>query len=135
MAEIATTPNRVHFASAGVVRRRSSPQPQGVELNHLQLIQALAALTPHRIAGDAEAVETQEVADHCRDLFNALGTYVRAIVDDLADRTIVGIDRTYVSNMLSDTASDIVGHLQRAVDRYEPKPSRILVRMASETAR
>jgi hypothetical protein len=139
MADNTVNPNRIAFSSAGATRRRpSTPQyPQGVELTHLQLIQALAAVMPHRIVSAAtDEDDVQETADHLRDIFQALGTYVNAVVDELADRVPGGIDRVYVSNMISDTASDIVGYLRHVVDRFDPKPScSFFIKVASETAR
>jgi hypothetical protein len=121
MANESPTTDRLHFASAGAVRR-SSPKAIVTPLDaaHVAMIGALAALKPHRIVGNADAADLTEVADHVRGVLAAVGAYVNVIATDAPDRGTVGrVDRRYVAGMLGDTASDIVAHVTRAAIDHE----------------
>ena len=111
---------RVHYASAGAVRRpRTTPLAvPAVQVAHIALIGALASLKPHRIIGSyaADRFDILERAEHLEKVLAAVTVYTKAIVADTAYLTPIG----YIADetgFLADAASDIVGALKNAVDR------------------
>jgi hypothetical protein len=122
-------------------RRAASPYPAGIEIDHLNLIRALAELTPHRIIGNADAADFQNRADHLRGTFAAVERYANAVMADTASnstglRTPIG--RNDITDTLQDTVGDLAGAIERAADDCEgcgSSSSRTLVRLLSEIAR
>jgi hypothetical protein len=118
MADQVSTPNRIHFASAGAVRRARHPAViPAVQLAYHELIGALAGETPHVIAGSyADRFDVMERRDHLKVILAAVATYAKAIVTDTATLAPIG----YVADetgYLTDAASEIFGALDKAVDR------------------
>jgi hypothetical protein len=144
-AKTATTTNRVHFASAGASRRTSSPQataatsqPTELESLHLRLLRDLGCTQPSRIIGNCDALNLVDRAEHVEEILRTVGEYVDAIVADTAWNAPAGsIDCDYISSMLTDTASDIVGHIRRKVNElHAARPSKPYTLVAAmETAR
>jgi hypothetical protein len=111
-------PVRGDGASAGAVRRRPSPQAlPAVQLAHHALIATLGAATPHHIVGSyADRFDVMERRDHLKTVLAAVTAYAKAIVTDTAELAPIG----YVADetgYLQDAASEIVGALNKAVDR------------------
>ena len=117
-AETTTTPNRVHFASAGAIRRARHPAViPAVQLAYHELIGALAGETPHVIAGSyADRFDIMERRDHLKTVLAVVATYAKAIVADTATLAPCGYVRDE-TGYLEDAASEIAGALDKAVDR------------------
>jgi hypothetical protein len=111
-----TTPNRIHFASAGAVRRRHTAVLPDCQLAHQALMAALGAETPHNIVGyAADRFDVLERADHLKAVLAAVTTYAKAIIADTAYYSPVNVhDET---GYLVDATSEIVGALNDACDR------------------
>jgi hypothetical protein len=120
MADNASTPNRVHFSSAGAVRRVSPFAHRAHELSpvtiaHGGLVAAISTNTPHRIIGNADRFDVLERRDHLRSILAAVTAYAKVIVTDTRDAATVTIhDET---GYLEDAASDICAAFTSAVDR------------------
>jgi hypothetical protein len=110
---------RVHFSSAGAVRR-PHPAPlavPAVQAAHIALISALASLKPRPIIGTyvADRFDIIERADHLKAVLAAVVTYTKAIVSDTAYFAPTNVaDET---GYLVDAASEIIGALLNAVDK------------------
>jgi hypothetical protein len=131
---------RIHFASAGAVRRPRSAdpaRPTGIQLNYANLLDNLAEVgAPHLIGLRAGAADIEERAEHLRKVLDAVTSYVKAVVGDTryhAARTIE--DET---GFLVNAASDIVGALRNAGERQaadDADPAAWTRRYHAETAR
>jgi hypothetical protein len=111
------TTNRLHFASAGAVRRaRHAAALPAVQLAHHALLSALGAETPHIVGSYADRFDVMERRDHLKTVLTAVTAYAKAIVTDTAELAPVGYvhDET---GFLADAASEIVGALNKAVDK------------------
>jgi hypothetical protein len=110
---------RIHFSSAGAVRR-SRPadpaRPTGIQLNYANLLDNLAEVgAPHLIGLRASGADIEERAEHLRKVLEAVTSYVKAVVGDTRYHAACTIhDETA---FLADAASEIVGALRRAANR------------------
>ena len=131
---------RIHYASAGAVRRprpADPARPTGIQLNYANLLDNLAEVgVPHLIGLRANAADIEERAEHLRKVLGAVTSYVKAVVGDTryhAARTIE--DET---GFLVNAASDIVGALRQAANRQaedDADPAGWMRRYYAETAR
>jgi len=127
MADIGNTTNRIHFASAGAVRRRLSPTDQitigvprarqfsEVERAHFACIAALMSLKPLRVIGNADRFDILNRADYLESFLGAVTAYTRAVVADICKEFPIGFieDQT---DRLAEAAGDVAGALKNAVD-------------------
>ena len=117
MANSTTTTSRIHFQSAGAVRRRSSlPTIQGA---HAHLVERLAAQPPNVIspflAADEDDLDLR--ADHLRIVLRATADYVSALVHDTADNSwAVQTDRKHLDGLFDDIIGDYVGAIEQAAE-------------------
>ena len=135
-----TPETRIHYASAGAVRRprpADPAQPIGIQLNYANLLDNLAEVdAPHLIGLRASGADIVERAEHLQKVLDAVTSYVKAVVGDTryhAARTIE--DET---GFLVNAASDIVGALRQAADRQaedDADPAGLMRRYYAETAR
>jgi hypothetical protein len=58
----------------------------------------------------------EDRADHVKDVFTAVSTYVDALLDDAAQNIPGGVDRRQIDALLSDLGSEVTGTLQKAAD-------------------
>jgi hypothetical protein len=131
---------RIHFSSAGAVRRprpADLARPTGIRLNYAILLDNLAGVgAPHLIGLRASGADIEERAEHLRKVLDAVTSYVKAVVGDTryhAARTIE--DET---GFLANAASDIVGALRNAGERQaadDTDPAGWMRRYHAETAR
>jgi hypothetical protein len=131
---------RIHFSSAGAVRRprpADLARPTGIQLNYASLLDNLAGVgAPHLIGLRASGADIEERAEHLRKVLDAVTSYVKAVVGDTryhAARTIE--DET---GFLANAASDIVGALRNAGERQaadDTDPAGWMRRYHAETAR
>jgi hypothetical protein len=131
---------RIHYASAGAVRRprpADPARPTGIQLNYANLLDNLAEVgAPHLMGLRASGADIEERAEHLQKVLNAVTSYVKAVVADTryhAARTIE--DET---GFLVNAASDIVGALRQAADRQaedDADPAGLMRRYYAETAR
>ncbi len=131
---------RIHYASAGAVRRprpADPARPTGIQLNYANLLDNLAQVgAPHLMGLRASGADIEERAEHLRKVLNAVTSYVKAVVGDTryhAARTVE--DET---GFLVNAASDIVGALRNAGDRQaadDTDPAAWTRRYYAETAR
>ena len=102
-----STTSRLHFSSAGAVRRaRHAAALPAVTLAHHVLIGALAAETPHQIIHNADRFDIMERRDHLKTVLAAVTAYAKAIVAHPAELAPIG----YVADetgYLTDAASEI----------------------------
>jgi hypothetical protein len=135
-----TAANRVHFSSAGAVRR-SRPadpaRPTGIQLNYANLLDNLAEVgAPHLIGLRASGADIEERAEHLRNVLDAVTSYVKAVVGDTRYHAACTIEDE--TGFLADAASDIVGALRNAGDRQaedDTDPAGWMRRYNAETAR
>jgi hypothetical protein len=135
-----TPDTRIHFSSAGAVRRprpADPARPTGIQLNYANLLDNLAEVgAPHLIGLRASGADIVERAEHLQKVLDAVTSYVKAVVGDTryhAARTIE--DET---GFLVNAASDIVGALRNAGERQaadDTDPAAWMRRYHAETAR
>jgi hypothetical protein len=131
---------RIHYASAGAVRRprpADPTRPTGIELNWANLVDNLAGVgAPHLIGLKADADDIEERAEHLRKVLEAVTSYVKAVVGDTRYHAACTIhDET---GFLANAASDIVGALRSAAERQaadDTDPAGWMQRYHAETAR
>jgi hypothetical protein len=113
------TANRVHYASAGAVRRprpADPARPTGIELNWANLLDNLAGVgAPHLIGLKADADDIEERAKHLRKVLDAVTSYVKAVVGDTRYHAACTIEDE--TGFLANAASDIVGALRQGATR------------------
>jgi hypothetical protein len=135
-----TAANRVHFSSAGAVRRprpADPARPTGIQLNYANLLDNLAGVgAPHLIGLRASATDIEERAEHLRKVLSAVTSYVKAVVGDTRYHAACTIhDET---GFLANAASDIVGALRQGANRQaedDTDPAAWMRRYHAETAR
>jgi len=135
-----TPDTRIHYASAGAVRRprpADPARPTGIQLNYANLLDNLAEVgAPHLIGLRASGADIEERAEHLRKVLGAVTSYVRAVVGDTRYHAACTIhDET---GFLANAASDIVGALRNAGDRQaedDTDPAAWMRRYYAETAR
>jgi hypothetical protein len=126
-AENATTTNRVHFASAGALRRPSSPRPLTIRdltddilKSHRHLVERLTALPPNTIGASLEADEEDLTlrAETLRCQLLAVQQYVIAFVRDTAAFThALNTDRLHLDGLFRDIIGDLCGAIENAAER------------------
>src|SRR5258707_9717929 len=126
MAEIATTPNRVNFASAGATRRPSFPRPltvrelaEDILKSHKHLIERLAALPPNTIGASLEADEEDLTlrAETLRCHLLAVQQYVIAFMRDTASFThALSTDRLHLDGLFRDIIGDLCEAIESAAE-------------------
>jgi hypothetical protein len=134
-----TASNRVHFSSAGAVRRHRPADPArpiGIQLNYANLLDNLAEVgAPHLIGLRASGADIEERARHLEKVLNAVTSYVKAVVGDTRYHAACTIhDET---GFLANAASDIVGALRNAGERQaedDTDPAAWMRRYHAETA-
>jgi len=122
MADIGNTTNRIHFASAGAVRRRPSPVETATDIRgaHADLIRRLQALPPYRFDSRLQATPEQlELqADTLRCNLLAMQQYVIALVRDTAyHTTTIDTDRLHLEGLFRDIIGDLCGAIICAADK------------------
>ena len=135
-----TPDTRIHYASAGAVRRprpADLARPTGIQLNYANLLDNLAGVgAPHLIGLRAGGADIEERAEHLRKVLGAVTSYVKAVVGDTRYHAACTIhDET---GFLVNAASDIVGALRNAGDRQaedDADPAGWMQRYCAETAR
>jgi hypothetical protein len=135
-----TAANRVHFSSAGAVRRprpADPARPIGIQLNYANLLDNLAEVgAPHLIGLRASGTDIEERAEHLRKVLGAVTSYVKAVVGDTRYHAACTIDDE--TGFLADAASEIVGALRQAANRQaedDADPVGWVRRNDAETAR
>jgi hypothetical protein len=131
---------RIHFSSAGAVRRprpADPARPAGIQLNYANLLDNLAEVgAPHLIGLRAGGPDIAERAEHLRKVLEAVTSYVKAVVGDTRYHAACTIhDET---GFLANAASDIVGALRNAGERQaadDTDPAAWTRRYHAETAR
>jgi hypothetical protein len=131
---------RIHFSSAGAVRRprpAGPARPTGIQLNYANLLDNLAEVgAPHLIGLRASGADIAERAEHLRKVLEAVTSYVKAVVGDTRYHAACTIhDET---GFLANAASDIVGALRNAGERQavtDTDPAAWTRRYHAETAR
>jgi hypothetical protein len=131
---------RIHFSSAGAVRRPRSAdpaRPTGIQLNYANLLDNLAGVgAPHLIGLGASGADIEERAEHLRKVLDAVTSYVKAVVSDTRYHAACSIDDE--TGFLANAASDIVGALRNAGERQaadDTDPAAWMRRYHAETAR
>jgi len=135
-----TPDTRIHYASAGAVRRprpANPARPTGIQLNYANLLDNLAQVgAPHLIGLRASGADIGERAEHLRKVLDAVTSYVKAVVGDTRYNAACTIhDET---GFLVNAASDIVAALRNAGDRQaadDTDPAAWTRRYYAETAR
>jgi hypothetical protein len=135
-----TAVNRVHFSSAGAVRRprpADPARPTGIQLNYANLLDNLAEVgAPHLIGLRASGADIEQRARHLEKVLDAVTSYVKAVVGDTRYHAACTIhDET---GFLANAASDIVGALRQAANRQaedDTDPAGWMRRYHAETAR
>jgi hypothetical protein len=131
---------RIHYASAGAVRRprpADPARPTGIQLNYANLLDNLAEVgAPHIMGLRASGADIEERAEHLRKVLGAVTSYVKAVVGDTHYHAACTIhDET---GFLVNAASDIVGALRQASNRQaedDADPAGWTRRYYAETAR
>jgi hypothetical protein len=134
-----TAANRLHFSSAGAVRRprpADPARPTGIQLNYANLLDNLAEVgAPHLMGLRASGADVEERAEHLRKVLGAVTSYVKAVVGDTRYHAACTIhDET---GFLANAASDIVGALRNAGERQaedDTDPAAWMRRYHAETA-
>ncbi len=131
---------RIHYASAGAVRRprpADPARPTGIQLNYANLLDNLAEVgAPHLIGLRASGADIEERAEHLRKVLGTVTSYVKAVVGDTRYHAACNIHDE--AGLLADAASDIVGALRQAADRQaedDADPAGWMRRYYAETAR
>src|SRR6267154_6415675 len=77
---------RIHYASAGAVRRprpADQARPTGIQLNYANLLDNLAEVgAPHLMGLRASGADIEERAEHLRKVLEAVTSYIQAVVGD-----------------------------------------------------
>ena len=135
-----TAANRVHFSSAGAVRRprpADPARPTGIQLNYANLLDNLAEVgAPHLIGLRASGADIEERAEHLRKVLEAVTSYVKAVVGDTRYHAASTIEDE--TGLLTDATSDIVGALRQAANQQaedDADAARWMRRCYAETAR
>ena len=131
---------RIHYASAGAVRRprpADPARPTGIQLNYANLLDNLAEIgAPHIMGLRASGADIEERAEHLRKVLDAVTSYVKAVVGDTRYHAACTVhDET---GFLVNAASDIVAALRNAGDRQaadDTDPAAWTRRYYAETAR
>ena len=131
---------RIHYASAGAVRRHrpaDPARPTGIQLNYANLLDNLAEVgAPHLMGLRASEADIEERAEHLQKVLNAVTSYVKAVVGDTRYHAARNIEDE--TGFLVDAASDIVGALRIAGERQaenDTDPAGWMRRYYAETAR
>jgi hypothetical protein len=131
---------RIHYASAGAVRRprpADPAPPTGIQLNYANLLDNLAGVgAPHIISLRASGADIEERAEHLRKVLDAVTSYVKAVVGDARYHAACTIEDE--TGFLANAASDIVGALRNAGERQaadDADPAAWTRRYHAETAR
>jgi hypothetical protein len=131
---------RIHYASAGAVRRprpADPARPTGIQLNYANLLDNLAEVgAPDLIGLRASGADIEERAEHLRKILEAVTSYVKAVVGDTRYHAACSIDDE--TGFLANAASDIVGALRNAGQRQaedDTDPAAWMRRYDAETAR
>ena len=131
---------RIHYASAGAVRRprpADPARPTGIQLNYANLLDNLAQLgAPHLIGLRASGADIEEQAEHLQKVLGAVTSYVKAVVGDTRYHAACTIEDE--TGFLANAASDIVGALRNAGERQaedDADPAGWMRRYHAETAR
>ena len=135
-----TAANRVHFSSAGAVRRprpADPARPTGIQLNYANLLDNLAEVgAPHLTGLRASGADIEERARHLEKVLGAVTSYVKAVVGDTRYHAACTIEDE--TSFLANAASDIVGALRNAGERQaadDTDPAAWTRRYYAETAR
>jgi hypothetical protein len=124
---------RIHYASAGAVRRR----PTGIQINWANLLDNLAAIDPpHLIGLKADAGDIETRAGHIDAVLGLVACYVRAVVGDTRYHAACAIEDE--TGLVADAASDIVGALRQGANRQaedDTDPAAWMRRYHAETVR
>ena len=135
-----TPDTRIHYASAGAVRRHrpaDPARPTGIQLNYANLLDNLAEVgAPHLIGLRASGADIEERAEHLRKVLGAVTSYVKAVVGDTRYHAACTIEDE--TGFLVNAASDIVGALRNAGERQaadDTDPAGWMRRYHAETAR
>ena len=135
-----TPDTRIHYASAGAVRRprpADPARPTGIQLNYANLLDNLAEVgAPHLMGLRASEADIEERAEHLQKVLNAVTSYVKAVVGDTRYHAARNIEDE--TGFLVDAASDIVGALRNAGERQaenDTDPAGWMRRYYAETAR
>ena len=135
----AHTQDRIHFASAGAVRRKFEPtadgsltarqieaerepdyhprKPPTIRTAFADLLVALADNHPVNIIGEADAADMEERAEHVQAVLGAVETYLTAVLADAKHRTSGVTFDVNVTGILSDTRGDLVGTFRIAAEQ------------------
>jgi hypothetical protein len=133
---------RIHYASAGAVRRprpADPARPTGIQLNYANLLDNLAEVgAPHLIGLRASGADIEERAEHLRKVLEAVTSYVKAVVGDTRYHAACTIEDE--TGYLVDAASEIIGAFNSAVDKMiddteEANPGAWLKARQAEVAR
>ena len=131
---------RIHFSSAGAVRRprpADPARPTGIQLNYANLLDNLAGVgAPHLIVLRASGADIEERAEHLRKVLDAVTSYVKAVVGDTRYCAACAIEDE--TGFLVNAASDVVGALRNAGERQaadDTDPAGWMRRYHAETAR
>ena len=131
---------RIHYASAGAVRRprpADPARPTGIQLNYANLLDNLAGVgAPHLIGLRAGGADIEERARHLEKVLAAVTSYVKAVVGDTRYHAACTIEDE--TGFLVNAASDIVAALRNAGDRQaadDTDPAAWTRRYYAETAR
>jgi hypothetical protein len=117
-------PNRIHFASAGAVRRRSfsaaGKRAPNVRESHAHLIARLQALPPYvfdaRLQATPQQLELQAEILRCN--LRAAERYVMAVLRDTAAHChAIEIDRRYLGELFDDVIEDLCGLIESAAEK------------------
>ncbi len=85
-----------------------------IQAAHTALIGCLAANKPHRITGNADALDIRDRAEHLEAVLAAVTEYALAVVTDTANDTLGPVDRRTIQNRLVALASEVVGAVTTA---------------------
>jgi hypothetical protein len=127
MADNSITTNRVHFQSAGAVRRRASPPAfrtareiaADIDDAYKHLIERLNANPPNQINPFNAADEDDLIlrSGHLRRTLTAVADYVSACMRDTYDSTwSIQFDRKYLDGLFDDIIGDICGPIHNGAE-------------------
>ena len=117
---------RVHYASAGAVRRPSFPRPltvrelaEDILKSHRHLIERLAAVPPNTVGATLEADEGDLTlrAETLRCQLLAMQQYVVAYMRDTASFShAMHLDRKWLDGLFRDIIGDLCGTIENAAE-------------------
>ena len=126
MADTTTTTSRIHFQSAGAVRRPSFPRPltarelaEDILKSHRHLIERLTAVPPNTVGASLEADEDDLTlrAETLRCQLLAMQQYVIAFMRDTASFThALSTDRLRLDGLFRDIIGDLCGAIEQAAE-------------------